>query len=339
MNSFKCVVTGGGGFVGKALCKRLREAGHEVYSIARSAYPELDHLGVKSVRLDLSQTKPAELAQVLRGSAVVFHVAAKVEMWGKYEDFYCGNVLATQNVIEACRLAGVKDLVFTSSPSVVASSQDLCGVDESVPYPEHFDAFYPQTKAQAEYLVLQANSPGLRTVALRPKLIFGPGDTNLIPAILEKAKSGKLKIIGSGKNLSDFCYIEDCVEAHLLAWQALENNPNCRGKAYFVSQGEPTNLWEWINEVLRRSGLKPITQVVSERVARVVAYFAEICSKYFAPHKEPFLTRFLVSEMCKHHYFDISAARRDLGFTPRYSIRAALDLTYSCMPPNSLSQR
>ena len=322
------IVTGGGGFVGRALCKRLRASGLAVRSVARGDYAELRALGIETVRADLSDQR-ADLRSIFAGAEVVFHTAAKVEMWGKYDDFYRANVLGTQRVIEACRASGVRHLVFTSSPSVVSGRGDLCGVSEEEPYPASYLAYYPQTKAQAEKLVLAAHSAeGLRTIALRPHLIFGPGDTNLIPTVLEKARTGKLRIIGNGLNLVDFTYIDDCVSAHIDAWLALKRNALAGGRAYFISQGDAVRLWWWINEVLRRSGMQPITRKIKKNPALTLAYLSEAIARIL-PGRTPALTRFLVHEMSTSHYFDISAARKELGFHPSVSVAQALDLTFA----------
>ncbi len=321
----KVVVTGGGGFLGRALCARLIADGHLVFSVARSEYPTLSAMGVTTIRLDITSDF-SKLKDIFSGAEVVFHTAAKVEMWGKPNDFFSINVEGSRNVIKACLECGVPDLVFTSSPSVISGGATLRNANEEVPYPARFLAEYPRTKALAEQAVLSANSAVLRTVALRPHLIFGPGDTSLIRAVLEKARRGALVRIGSGENLVDFNYIDDCVEAHILAWRALDRNSAARGRAYFISQGEPVKLWWWIDEVLKRSGLSPIEKRVPKAVAYGLAGISEIIAALTG--KEPRLTRFLVHEMASEHYFDISAARRDLGYAPRYTVQQGLDLTF-----------
>ena len=150
----------------------------------------------------------------------------------------------------------------------------------------------------------------MRTIALRPHLIWGPGDTNLIPTIIKKAKSGDLVQVGPGNNLVDICYIEDCVEAQICAMRALQSNPNAGGKAYFISQGEPVKLWEWINEVLVANDLKPIKRAIPFWLASSLASIFELIAKILPGNKEPRLTRFLVSQMATAHYFDISAAKK-----------------------------
>ena len=234
MTQRRFVVTGGGGFVGKALSRALRQQGQEVLSLARGSYPELAAEGIQSAQVDLS-SDIASWWELLKGAHGVFHTAAKVDMFGRYDGFYRTNVVGTEHVIAACCKAGVPNLVFTSSPSVVHDGSDLCGIDESYPYPKHFDAYYPATKARAEQLVRAANSSGLRTVSLRPHLIWGSGDTNLVPTVVARARAGRLTQVGDGSNLVDFSYIDDCVQAHLCAMRALEDRPDqVGGKVYFI---------------------------------------------------------------------------------------------------------
>jgi len=323
----KYLVTGGGGFLGSALCRRLIETGHEVVSISRGKYSALEEQGIVCVRADIS-TGVEEWGEAFQGVDAVFHTAAKVEMWGDYDEFFAVNVVGTRNIIQACQIHSVPGLVYTSSPSVVADGTSLRGIDESYPYPKKHAASYPATKAIAEREVLAASSDAFRTLVLRPHLIFGPGDTNLIPTVLNRARSGKLVQIGEGRNKVDLCFIEDCVKAHLLAARALENTPSARDKVYFISQGEPVYLWDWINDVLRRNQLPPVKRRLSFRLADSLAAVLELFARLCPGQREPLLSRFLVSEMATDHYFDISRARQELGFEPEYSVAAALDLTF-----------
>ena len=326
------IITGGGGFVGRALGKALLQRGCQVHSLARGDYPELRQLGIETHVVDIS-SDPATWADILRGADGVFHTAAMVDMWGDYSDFLRTNVEGTRNIIRACREAGVRNLVFTSSPSVIHDGTNLEGIDESYPYPKHFDAFYPATKAIAEQEVVAANdSQSLRTVSLRPHLIWGPNDTNLIPTILERARAGRLTQIGGGSNLIDLTYIDDCVAAHLAAMDALDRDRiEVFGKIYFISQGEPVLMWGWINEVLARNGLPPVSRRIPTALAMGIAAVMESLARVLrciGVSYTPLLTKFLVSEMAKHHYFSIEAAKRDLGYKPAISIAQALDLTF-----------
>jgi nucleoside-diphosphate-sugar epimerase len=330
------LVTGGSGFVGSALCRRLHALGHDVIALARRPSPSLAAAGIRTVCHDLSA--PADdstLAGVFAGAGCVFHTAAHVKMWGPEEAFRAGNVVATGNVIAACREAGVPRLVFTSSPSVVATSAGLRGVDESQPYPAHYEAFYPETKAEAERSVLAAHGPELRSIALRPHLIFGPGDTNLVPTILARARAGRLVQVGDGRNLVDLTFIDDCVEAHVLAAAALEERSSAGGKAYFISQGTPVPLWAWIGRVLEFHGVAPVRRKISARLARALATVAETTWRTCRLRSDPPLTRFLAEEMATDHYFDLSAARRELGYAPSLTVWEATERSFGGMIPQA----
>jgi nucleoside-diphosphate-sugar epimerase len=326
----RAVVTGGGGFVGGSLCRRLLDQGHEVVAVVRRPHPTLAAAGIRTVLQDLAaDDAPAALATAFAAADCVFHTAAHVKMWGPREAFVRGNIGATRAVIAACRAAGVGRLVFTSSPSVVATDHDLRGVDESQPYPSRYRAFYPETKAAAEREVLAAHGPVLRTVSLRPHLIFGPGDTNLVPTVLKRARAGRLIQVGDGRNLVDLTFIDDCVAAHLLAAAALEARPGAGGRAYFISQGTPVPLWDWIGRVLALHDVPPIRRRVSAATAGLLATAAEAAWRMLRLASDPPLTRFLVEEMATDHYFDISAARRELGFAPSCDVWEATERSFS----------
>jgi nucleoside-diphosphate-sugar epimerase len=332
MPSKRYVITGGGGFVGKALGQALKASGHEVLSVSRGDYPELRAIGIETRSFDIA-SDPAGWRDLFKGAHGVFHTAAKVDMWGDYSDFFNTNVVGTRNLLQVCSELGIRNFVYTSSPSVIHDGNDLEGIDESYPYPKHFDGLYPETKAIAEREVLAANNGDtLRTIALRPHLIWGPNDTNLIPTILERARAGKLTRIGGGSNLIDLTFIDDCVSAHILAMSALEQEP-CRvqGKVYFISQGEPVNMWSWIDRVLELNGLPKVTKSISKNLADLIARIMEFVSVGLSKvgiRYTPLLTRFLVSEMATHHYFSIEAAKRDLGYSPSCSIEEALVKTF-----------
>jgi len=229
----RTLVTGGGGFLGKAIVRRLVANGDRVRTLQRGHYPELEALGVECVRGDIADAEVVDRA--VAGCDHIFHVAAKVEMWGRPEPFRRVNVLGTGNVLGAMRRHGVPTLVFTSSPSVVHAGEDIEGVDESLPYPTDYEAAYPQTKAEAERMVLAANSPDLATTALRPHLIWGPEDTNLVARIVERARAGQLRLVGDGSKLVDTIYIDNAVDAHLLAAAQLAPGAACAGRCLPVN--------------------------------------------------------------------------------------------------------
>lgn len=311
------LVTGGGGFLGRAIVQRLRERGDRVRSLARNLYPELEALGVTQVRGDLADAGTVSAAAA--GCELVFHVAAKAGVWGDYQDYYRANVVGTANVIAACRAHGIDRLVYTSSPSVVFDGKDMEGVDESVPYPAHFEAHYPRTKAEAEQLVLAANGPMLATTALRPHLIWGPGDNHLVPRILDRGRRGRLRRIGNRPNLVDTLYIDNAADAHLQAADALAVGSPVAGKAYFLAQGEPKPVWEVVDRILAAGGLPPVTRVISPRVAYAAGWLLEKTYSLLRLSGEPPMTRFVARELSTAHWFDLSAARRNFGYHPRIS--------------------
>lgn len=317
----KILVTGGGGFLGGALVRRLVSEGYEVRSFSRGVYPELAGLGVEQVRGDLADRGAVE--EACTGCDLVFHVAAKAGIWGPYSQFYSANVIGTQNVVEACRKLGISRLIHTSSPSVVLEGRDMNGVDESVPYPNHYKAAYPKTKARAERFVLASNSDELATIALRPHLIWGPGDTTFVPRII--ARSDRLKQIGKVDKLVDFTYIDDVVQAHIDAMNRLAAGAPCAGRAYFISQDSPMGVWAFFNRVLEAAGKKPIRGTVHPKIAYAAGWVCEILFTTLPVLGEPPITRYLAEELSVAHWFDISAAKRDLGFRPRLTMEQGFD--------------
>lgn len=318
----KALVTGGGGFLGRAIVEQLRARGDQVRSFSRGRHPELEALGVDVAPGDLGDLPAVSAA--CAGCDVVFHVAAKVGIWGSYREYHQVNVRGTENVIAACRDRGVGRLVYTSSPGVVFDGSDMEGVDESVPYPARHPTPYTSTKAAAEQLVLAASGARLGTIALRPHLIWGPRDSHIVPRIIAQGRAGKLRLIGRGDNKVDTVYIDNAAQAHLLAADALETNPQAAGRAFFISQGEPIAIREIINGILAAAGLPPVTRRVPHLVARTAGGLFELVYTLLRIRSEPRMTRFLADELSSSHWFDISAARRELGYEPRVSIEEGL---------------
>lgn len=316
------LVTGVSGFVGRKLALRLLAQGCQVRGLCRSPNPDLEALGIEMVYADLADAPAARAA--CEGRRSVFHVAAKVGVWGKRSDFQKANVEGTQAIVNGCRDFEVEKLVYTSTPSVVFNGKDLAGADESLPYGEAIPCPYPATKAIAEKAVLEAHNlpPGyLKTVALRPHLIWGEGDPNLIPRVLQRARAGRLRIVGSGENHVDLTHVENVVDAHLLAEIALDNpQNNPGGKAYFITNDEPVLLWDWINTLLENHGVPKVQRRISLPAARRLGGALELLWTLFRLKGEPPMTRFVASELAKDHWFDISAATRDLGYRPRITM-------------------
>lgn len=310
------LVTGGGGFLGQAIVRQLLVKGHRVTSFSRSTYPELDALGVNQLSGDI--TNAGAIKDAVRGRDVVFHVAAKAGVWGAFEDYFRTNVTGTRHVISACRSCRVPMLVYTSSPSVIFDGRDMQGIDESAPYPARYHAPYPQTKALAEQHVVTAADKELKTVVLRPHLIWGPRDNHLVPRIIARAHS--LRQVGDGSNRVDTIYIDNAAAAHVLAMQALEHNPAVSGKIYFISDDDPIDLWEMVDRILAAGGKPPLTRTISARTAYGIGAVFEWVYRTFGISGEPKMTRFVARELATSHWFDISAAKRDLGYSAEVSI-------------------
>lgn len=312
------LVTGGTGFLGRRLVERLLAEGRTVVVLARRSSPELVGRGVRFVTASLDDSEAVRSA--CRGMESVFHVAARVGVWGRYDEYYRANVLGTRALLDGCRAHGVETFVYTSTPSVVYNGRDLAGADESLPLTTRCPAAYPLTKAIAEREVLAGNCPELRTIALRPHLIWGVGDPHLVPRILARARAGKLRIVGTGANRVDMVHVENAVDAHLLAEKALREGRPAAGKAFFVTNGEPVVLWDWVNALLRSLGDRPIERKISLRAAVSVGAACELLWRGFRLKGEPPMTRFVAAELAKDHWFSIDAARRDLGYAPRITM-------------------
>jgi nucleoside-diphosphate-sugar epimerase len=322
----KVLVTGGGGFLGRHIVSKLLARGDSVRVLGRRAYPDLETQGVETILADLQDA--AAVGQACRGMEAVFHVGAQAAYWGSWRSFYGPNVMGTRNVLEGCRKADVRKLIYTSTPSVVSAHGGLEGADESVPYPDRYVCHYPDTKAVAERLVLAANGVGgLLTVSLRPHLIFGPGDPHLFPRIIARARRGQLFQVGEGRNRVDVVYVENAAEAHLLAAEKMGTGSPVNGQAYFISQGIPVVLWAWINGILERLGLPRVRRKLSHGMAKAVGAAMEIAYTVLPLRGEPRMTRFLADQLATSHYFDISKARKDLGYEPRISTEDGLERT------------
>ncbi|MGB0715890.1 MAG: NAD-dependent epimerase/dehydratase family protein [Phycisphaerae bacterium] len=333
----KALVTGGGGFLGTRIVEMLLERGDVPVALGRNRYAHLDKLGVQTVQADLRD--PQAVKDACEGMDVVFHVGALAGIWGPSHLFWDINAGGTANVLAGCRAHGVSRLVYTSSPSVVFGNDALCGVDESQPYPAKHTADYPKTKASAERMILKANRPELRTVSLRPHLIWGPNDPHIIPRLLERARKGRLKQVGDGTNLVDITYIDNAADAHLQAADALDSHDACCGRAYFISQGEPVALWPWINELLESLGAPCVRKSVSYGMADTIGRVLETVYRTCRLKGEPPMTRFVASQLAKSHYFCIDAARRDLGYEPRVSTEEGMARLIDWMSTPSKIQR
>ncbi len=328
------LVTGGGGFLGRRMVEMLRERGDVVRIFCRGAYPDLEADGVEVVQGDLRNER--EVTEACQDIDAVCHVAAKAGIWGSREEFHQVNVRGTANVLAGCLTKKVPALLFTSSPSVAIGDQDIVLGDESLPYPEHYLADYPATKAVAERMVLEADGwemvsndflplpvPGgvrrLRTCAIRPHLIYGPRDPHLIPRLLEAAASGRLRQVGSGKNLVDITYVDNAAQAHLQALDELLGEARCGGKAYFVGDADAVNLWDWIRHLLSEAGFPPPKSPIPFRAAYLAGAVLEGIHRLFPRLGEPPMTRFVALQFARSHSFSHRRAQEDFGYVPRVS--------------------
>lgn len=327
----KALVTGAGGFLGRYLCEQLVARGDAVRGLARGEYPELAAIGVEMHRGDLANRET--VLRACEGIDCVVHVGGKVGVWGKWFDYFQANVHGTLNVLGACREQGVTRLVFTSSPSVVFDGADQRGVMADVPYPTRWLAHYPHSKAIAEEMVLTqdgsevAGGAVLRTTSLRPHLVWGPRDHHLTARLVERARTRKLRRVGPGGNRVDMVYVENAAESHLLAADELARPESKNaGKAYFITQDEPVELWPWIDEILTLVGLPPVKRSISATAAYAAGAVLE--AKHWALRdfdREPRMTRFVARQLATDHWFDKEAAARDFGYRPRVSTAEGME--------------
>ena len=320
----KILVTGGGGFLGHALCKGLIEQGHDVASYNRGHYRSLEPLGVRQIQGDLANREA--MVAACAGMGAVFHNAAKAGAWGSYESYHLANVVGTENVIAGCRTHGIGRLIYTSTPSVThrATHPVEGGTADTVPYGEGFKAPYATTKTIAEKAVLAANAPDLAVVALRPRLIWGPGDQQLLPRLVSRAKAGRLRFVGGGHNVIDTTYIDNAAQAHFDAFEHLAPGAACAGKAYFISNGEPKPVREIVNGLLRAAGVAEVDKSLPFGVAYAIGALCEGLWSLLRLKDEPPMTRFLAEQLSTTHWYSMAPATRDFGYVPRVSIEEGL---------------
>jgi nucleoside-diphosphate-sugar epimerase len=314
----KVLVTGGGGFLGLAISMKLRERGHDVVSFSRARHAAVQAIGATHVRGDIADR--AAVIEAARGCDAIVHTAAKAGVWGELEDYRRANVVGTENVIEACRKHGIARLVHTSTPSVVHRGGDIEDADESLPYTDKPSTAYQATKTEAERIVLAAQSDSLSVVALRPHLIWGPHDPHLVPRIVERGKRGRIALPGGGKAKIDTVYVDNAADAHVAALERLGRGAACEGRAYFITNGDPRPLRDIVLGILRAAGIEASVIPLPTVVAHAAGAILEGAFRALKVDREPPLTRFVAEQLSTAHFFDIGAARRDLGWTPKISI-------------------
>ena len=319
------LVTGGGGFLGRRIVELCLERGDRVRFLARGRYPEVEALGAEGLQIDLRDE--SALAKACEGVDVVYHVASKAGYWGDRAEYVSINVDGTKNLLAAARRSSVRRLVYTSTPSVIGYERDAEGIS-SAPYPQSWESIYGESKATAEQLVLAANSETLQTVSLRPHLVIGPRDNNLLPRVVERARQGKLVIVGDGRNKVDLTYVDNAAWAHLDAADAMRSpSPACAGKAYFISNDEPVLLWDWVNTLLPRVGVPPVTRKVSLGTATFLGSTFELAHRLLPLSGEPRMTRFLAAALARSHWYSMEPAKRDFNYHIRVSMAEGTDRT------------
>jgi 2-alkyl-3-oxoalkanoate reductase len=326
----RILVTGYGGFLGSEITRQLLSAGDRVVGLGRGSYAHLDGLEIERVRGDVRDAAAVRLA--CEGVDAVIHTAAIAGVWGPWDLYHGINTIGTQHVIDACRAHGVRVLVYCSSPSVTFDGADQSGIDESVGYPQKWLCHYPHTKAMGEQAVLKSHRPGeMWTCALRPHLIWGAGDPHLFPRLIDRARRGRLRIVGTGENRIDTVHVVNAARAHLCAlnrlWRELEGvePEGAGGRAYFITQDEPVQCWDWIRTVLEIAGVKMPPRRISFAAAWRIGHALELTYRLLGKKDEPPMTRFVAAQLARDHFFDISAARDLLGYRPLVSNGQGLD--------------
>jgi len=312
----RVLVTGYGGFLGCSIVRQLCEHGYKVRGIARGHYPQLEQLGVEAVRASIVDRNA--VIEASRNCDAIIHTAALAGVWGPWRDYYQTNTLATSNLLEAAVTNQVQAFVHCSSPSVTFDAKPQSGIDESTPYPKRWLCFYPQTKALAEIAVLHASKLGsLRTCALRPHLIWGKGDPHLFPRVIERARRGKLRRVGDGRNFIDVVHVENAARAHVQALERLLAGDNAlNGQALFITDGQPIACWDWISCILDSAKVPVPNRSISYTAAYRIGAILEALYWTCRIRKEPPMTRFVAAQLALDHYFSIEKARTLINYQP-----------------------
>lgn len=313
----KVLVTGATGFLGQALARRLHSQQADVSALGRNpaVLAQLEREGMRPIRADLADREA--LAAACQGQAIVFHVGALAAPWGRAQDFYHSNVLGTQNVIAGCETHGVQRLVHVSTPSIYFGLDSLVNVAEGALLPPRPVNEYARTKLLAETEIDSAFARGLPVITIRPRAIFGPGDTTILPRLITRLKTGRLPVIGDGQNVIDMTYVENVVDALLLC---AASPAATLGKKYNITNGEPTALWPLIAKLCKALGYPYPKRHIPYPVADGIATLLEVVYRLRPGQPEPPLTRYSVALLAKNTTLDISAARRELGYQPRISV-------------------
>lgn len=333
MSAPRVLVTGATGFVGSALITRLVTEGFSVHGLTRDSARSPAIPGVSWVRGDLDDHRSLDGAT--RGMDGVFHVGGKVGHHGSWRAYRRTNVEGTRALITAARTNGVRALVMTSTPSVIADGTDHYNVTEEHPYSARYMSPYPESKAMAERLVLAAHSRALRSIVVRPHMIWGPGRSQWVQGMLRRALHGPVRRIGAGRNRVGMTYLDDCVEAHLCAWRALDADRSVGGAAYFVHGGEPIVLWDWVSQLLQACGRHPVRGEVPAGLAMAIAAGCDALGTLSGGRLHFPVSRYLIAELTTDHYSDITRARTRLGYAPRVTVTQGIERIAAAERPSN----
>lgn len=317
----RVLVTGGGGFLGTSICKQLALAGHNVIAFQRNRAEHLVAHGVASIAGDIRDSGAVKSA--VSGCDAVIHLAALAAIWGDSKAIEAINVGGTTNVLDACRATGVGNVVYTSSPSVVLNGENIEGGDESLPLVTQPMMAYQASKITAEKLVRHANSGDLRTVVLRPHLMWGPGDPHFLPRLMDRALKDRLFLPSPGSK-SDVVFVENSARAHVQAMLELSDSGVCAGKAYFITNNDPQLQGEFALRLLETAGVSARVRKIPPGLTKFAGSALESIWRLFRIESEPPMTRFMAAQLCASHWFDGSAARRDFGYVAPISIEQGL---------------
>jgi len=309
--STSAFVTGGSGFIGGALIRRLAADGWSVRALARSdaSAQAVRELGAEAVTGSLEDT--AAMRAGAQGCEVAFHAAAHLGQWGPREAFVRGNIVGTTNALAACREAGVRRFVHVGTEAALLAGQPLIETDERAPLRFDSASHYSSTKARAEEAVIAAHGSGLETVVVRPRLVWGSGDTTVLPGLVAAVEQGRFVWIGGGRHRTATTHVQNVVEGLVLAAQ--RGRP---GNSYFVTDGGSEVFRDFITELLSTRGVSPPQRSIPRPVARALAGAAETAWSILPLPGEPPMTRLVYWLMALETTIDISKARDQLGYRP-----------------------
>lgn len=319
------LLTGATGFLGQAIAASLLEKDHRVRAIVRKESRELATLGVEQRFGQITAFE--DVCAAADGCDAIVHSAGCSDPLVSIEQLHDANVRSTECMLGACELAGVPRLLLTSCANVVIGQSDVENADERQAYPPQWISAYPHTKALAEQRVLAANGERLATCVLRPHLLWGAGESRLLPALLDLAGRGKLRFFGEPDKKIDPCHIDNAAHAHALAVDKLEPGAAIAGKAYFISQGEPMTIENFLNALLRAGGFPPEHRRMNSITARALATAA----RAGADGSSPLVNPYLLDLFSRASWFNLTAAKRDLGYAPTLSTAEGMSRLFTAL--------